>query len=313
VPEAQVRQLHRDGTGQAIVWLSAFPGDNLETEERGVIVTEPRFETVEVTPELALKLLDQNEHNRNLRDRALNALVADMKAGDYNGLNGETLKFTGASLDDPGTIVDGQHRLYAAVRSDKMVFVFGVSIDDQTTIDVGVKRSLGDALKLRGESNYTNLAAIVRRVWQIDNGHARTTIGPTNHQALRLFDSDAESFRTAARVGHSTADQLHMPVGIIGASYYKFAALDQDDADDFFDRLKSGIVNLDEYPSHKAIYVMRRWLENRWTERHKRTNPVLFHAVLIKAWNAYREGNEISTLVWNRGGSKKPEPFPEPM
>jgi hypothetical protein len=34
-------------------------------------------------------------------------------------------------------------------------------------------------------------------------------------------------------------------------------------------------------------------------------------ALFIKAWNAYREGREVSLLKWNPGGAR-PEEFPVP-
>jgi hypothetical protein len=57
------------------------------------------------------------------------------------------------------------------------------------------------------------------------------------------------------------------------------------------------------------IYALRSLLEkDRMAIR--RFGQTYRLAVIIKAWNAYRDGREVKSLRWTQGGAN-PEPFPE--
>ena len=75
-------------------------------------------------------------------------------------LNGETVK-----IASDGTILDGQHRLYACIQAGvpfETVVIRGLPPEAQDTIDTGMARKFADQLALRGEVNTPLLAAITR-------------------------------------------------------------------------------------------------------------------------------------------------------
>ena len=66
-----------------------------------------------VTPKKAEAWLKTNlEHQRNVSRSHVSKLAEMMRAGEFDGLNGESIKF-----DKKGSLIDGQHRLRAIIES----------------------------------------------------------------------------------------------------------------------------------------------------------------------------------------------------
>lgn len=266
---------------------------------------DPRIEVVEVTPEMAATWLENNPHNRSIRVKHVEALAADMKSGDWR-LNGETIKIT-----SDGVLVDGQNRLSAIVEADVPVrtFVaFNVPMEDQTTVDTGAKRTLGDVLKLNKVSNPVTVAAILTRVWTVENGSIRNPLRPSVSQALRLYEDNMDDIDEAARVAARTVSRLRVkiPLAPIGSCYFYFSRIDPEDADVFFEKLGTGA----DLSVGDGIYALRSWITLRAAEKGQ-MDTTLFHAVIIKGWNAWRDGKVTHFIKWQSGGSR-PENFPEP-
>lgn len=101
-----------------------------------------KFERVTVTPELARKMLDQNQNNRaHIRWASVSAMAAEMKRGEWK-LNHQPIAF-----DEDGLVLDGQHRLHAIERSGatiELIVCTGAPRDSFNTLDRGIKRSLAD-------------------------------------------------------------------------------------------------------------------------------------------------------------------------
>lgn len=261
-------------------------------------------EVTEVTPEMAMEWLESNTHNRTLRQQFVERLAQAIKRGEWV-LNGETIKI------NPNAVVDGQHRLWAIVTAGlpvKALVAYNVPDAAQETIDTGVKRTLSDMLKLRGEKHHVTLAAtlVQLHIWQ-----TRGKLGlqgafyPTAQQAMGLLEKYPE-IRNSIEVARRTSAHIKYPGGLGGVLHWIFSQIDAADADDFFDRLASG-HNLDE---GNAILALRNTIINYGTIRND--DKIRIAALTIKAWNFYRAGSDIKTLVWKAGGAK-PEPFPKPV
>lgn len=107
-------------------------------------------EVVRVTPEIAVKWLEGNVHNRDIRDSVVTKYAEDMKAGRW-GLTHQGLAFTGEKDDPRSKLIDGQHRLYAIVEAEVAVFMtvtWNVPEESQEYIDGGIPRTAVDVLKL---------------------------------------------------------------------------------------------------------------------------------------------------------------------
>ena len=112
-----------------------------------------------ITPKLAEIFLKNNNANRPLKQRQIASLARAMKEGDWK-INGDTIR-----RSKSGTIIDGQHRLHAVVRSQLTIqswLIDGLDEDAFDTIAIGGNRSAADTLSCRGAKNSTTLAASLR-------------------------------------------------------------------------------------------------------------------------------------------------------
>ena len=296
-----------------------------------------------VTPAMAEYWLTLNEHNRNIRNSAVNGWAVDM--GDDNWLlNGETIKFTRS-----GRLIDGQHRVLGIVASGQTVESYianGLDENVQPTIDIGITRSFADMLKLRGERNTAVLGSVVRRVylWQMRVERAnsleemgleimeysiteaaqesstlhfkrqptnsayllRGGVRPTTTKLLELLDGKhGDSLREAARVGAKARANLRTSAAVFGLCYWLFERIDREDADDFFDQIMYG----DSITRGDPSFALRRALGDR-SGRYIREE--ITTAIIIKAWNYYRERRPMDVCAWKAGG-RHPEAFPIPI
>lgn len=265
-------------------------------------MSDLRVETMTITPKKAEQMLSANTRNRPIKKTVVERLTGAIERGEWR-LNGETIKFNGADL------IDGQHRLLAVVAAQKAietVVVFGLPTEAQETVDTGVKRSLADILALRGEHDTAALAGAVVLLWREQTNQEKVTGGlayPTMQQALGILEANPgirePTTKLLRRLGISDSVARYLN--------FRFTSLDADDADYFFAHLVSG-AGLD---TGNPILVLRQSLE-RDLVSSRPMSPVTRRAVIIKAWNAFRQGEKIQMIYWRPGGSR-PEVFPKPI
>ena len=99
-----------------------------------------------ITPELAARLLEGNKNNRHLRESVVDAYAQDMLNGHW------LLNNQGIGLGEDGSVIDGQHRLAAVVKSGCSVRMLvvgnlpvmggsnGVKLRTVDTVDTGIVR-----------------------------------------------------------------------------------------------------------------------------------------------------------------------------
>jgi hypothetical protein len=266
---------------------------------------EPKIDMVLVTPEMAKEWLERNTHNRNLRERKLRAMVLDMQQGDWK-FAGDPIRF-----DINGDLQDGQHRLTALVRvgiPQEFMVITGLATEIRETIDQGTPRSFGDVLKLRGEGNCTTLASITRRVavWQNDRTPDNKGMYVPTHAQLITTLEKYPDLREAAKIAQATSARCKIPVGTLGLTWWMFGQIDTSDRDSFFHSLRTG-TNLEE---GSPIAALRNVAMDVSSNPRKQLPQRAMTALIIKAWNKFREGEYTSSLRWKPGGAN-PERFPE--
>jgi hypothetical protein len=264
----------------------------------------PQYEVIQVTPKLAEKWLNQNTHNRRVRENAVIGYARDMEAGNWSE-NGESIKFAA-----DGTLLDGQHRLHAIALSGvtlPMLVVTGLRNAAQETMDDGRKRTVADALTLRGEHNAVQLAAVTRRAYMWRQGVYRNAglQPPTNSECLTFLE-DNPRLRESTTVAVSLRKPTGLPASVIGLAHWVFFGIDAEDATWFFDRLGTG-AGLEQY---HPIWTLRKRSAEIAQESGRVPEDMLL-AFVIKAWNAYRDGTEMKLLRFKPGGAM-PEKFPLP-
>lgn len=268
---------------------------------------EPRHAIMRIGPREAEKLLQGNTHNRNLRERNVEAWAHNMRKGKWVQ-NGETLKF---AYD--GTVLDGQHRLKAIIKADltlPFLVVYGLPLFAQDTVDGGPKRTFTDVLKIKGYANYAALATTTRAAFVWNAGERNLSspgIVPTTPELLDLLLAEQDLLEDSATVAMRVRAHRPLQPMVGGLSYYLFSKLDQVDTEYFFARYQDGANLAKNHP----INVLIRTVDQRTLTRHMTTPPTTYLAFVVKAWNAYREGRTLNHLSFRSGGAK-PEPFPEP-
>lgn len=276
--------------------LLAFKDDTRPQPEGSKI----KVESVEIDHETAAMLLESNTLNRNVAGHVVDKYARDMKAGEWK-LNGQTIK-----IGESGRLLDGQHRLFAAVKSGRSfpaIIVSGLEDKVFETFDLGARRSLADLLIDRGEINTSTLAAALRQVWLIENGLLTgRNAAPTISEMLTTLEQHPglrDSVRYAAKIKHITAPTL------VVALHYFFSVRDAPKAEEFIERLSDG-ANL---PAKHPILRLRDQLMNAKNERKNTQADPERAAWVIKAWNAFLDGRELAHIKWAPTGPRA-EAFP---
>lgn len=259
-----------------------------------------------ITPAQATKWLEQNVNNRPIREAKVAQFIRAMERGEWV-MNGESIKRNGN-----GDLLDGQHRLWACALSGvsfESLVVDGLSTDVQATVDQGTKRTLGDTLRWRGESNGTTLGSMLRVIKRFyDTGEVATQgykDSYTKGELIELLDTVEPDLR------ESLAYPERDPVGslltrtVAGSLFHLFRQTDEDDAVMFFELLGTGASLGDGNP----ILLLRNALIASKQRTHSKMDTRHRAALTIKAYNFWRRGELINRLLWRAGGAKA-EHFP---
>ena len=241
-----------------------------------------------ITPDVAGYLLSRNKDNRRINHKYARKLASQMSEW---AVNGETIKCNGRWGEGDRIIcdrlVDGQHRLTACVESNVpfMTYVVLGNDLDFATIDTGKRRTAGDVLGMSGHINGNRLAAALRMVHSYRLGMDNGIVEASNHEVLALIDVYPGVAESMAFVRGTRGQVKLVEPSVIDACHWLFSQASRDDADAFVTALLTGI-DLDK---ESPIYAIReRFLKER-TGKSK-INKVYAMALVIKAWNAYRDG-----------------------
>jgi hypothetical protein len=257
------------------------------------------YDVVEVTPELAEEWLQKNTFNRK-RSNVLVDFYAEIMMADQWRLNGEPIIF-----DRTGKLQSGQHRLWACIEAEtsfNTLVVWGTDPDAIYTVDTGRKRTMMDALTLRGEKDVAVLGSMLTWIWRWENnvmdqgGRAR----PSNVTLLKMLDNRPE-IRDALHYAYRMRKGIKAPVALLSALFYEFSQIDADDAEAFFQQCATG----ENLSASDPAYAWRRWIMSRYLEASK-PNQQTIAAITVKAWNAFRRHEPVKAFRW--AGN---EPFPE--
>ncbi len=243
-----------------------------------------------VTPELAVKWLEGNTHNREIRP-ALVERYARMMANGRWVLNGESIIF-----DVTGKLLDGQHRLWACFESKtpfETVVITDVDPDAFLTIDQGAKRTAGDALHVDAEIDLigvpeNRVAAACSMVWQY---RTKNLFGKQNNftpamvvEMVKAEPAIIEWTRDAHRCGKG----LKSFATPLAAAMHLGAKGQPEKAREFMDRFVDG-ANL--APGNPILALRARAMSNpphvQWEKMY----------LVVSAWNAFAQGRSLQKLM----------------
>lgn len=276
-------------------------------------VTTTQYETRLIGPTLAELMLENNGRNRKLSGRLVAKLAKMMKEGQW--------VFDGAPirLDTEGHLIDGQHRLWAVIESgttQTFLVVMGLPTETMAVMDTGKSRNFADVLRMHDQSlaDVSQIAATANIIyrWEVLNarGKAISSSGASYipyQNLLDFFIANREELLAAFKVGRARAKGLRTSTSALALVAWLTHKVDEQDSEFFFDRLLDGAG----LPASSPILTLRNFFLNTRDKTGTRPHVEMLVAFTVKAWNAFRDGDELHVLQWRRGGAK-PESFPIP-
>lgn len=276
---------------------------------------EPTAQWMNVTPAMAKDWLENKMPvNRNLSTDNLKSIASDMNRDNFPQ-TGDSIKFCWN-----GNLLDGQHRLQGIVSSGKMqrlLVVTGLDPEVFTYLDLGRKRNAADALSIEGVESASKIAAMIKFIINYKRGKFLAMVkGTQQDKRYRLTNRDVvdfmrehqESIQESYPYGHGAGNRDKVLSGSnMSGLHYIFKTLTPDagrDADYFFHALAIG----SDLAKDSPIFLLRQRLITDLRSK-KKMPPLEKVALVIKAWNAYRQNRKIKALTW----SSVQEAFPKPV
>lgn len=269
------------------------------------------YETVVVTPEVAEEWLETMGVNRKLSESNLDAITQAMREDRWHD-DGTPIRF-----NTRGEMIDGQHRCMAISVTGKkqiLLVVRGVEPKAMTTLDTGKSRSRADVLSIYDPSlvSLTTLAGVVTIIIRWNRGirsNAMRNAYVSNDEFIEYFAANRDALIEAATVGRrESAHHRGVTSQAVGLCAWLFARIDKEDAEYFWLRLRDG-AGLEK---GDPILALRNFFIREAANSRQNLRADIAAALIIKAWNAYREGRSMELLRFKVGGAK-PERYPDPV
>lgn len=263
----------------------------LKKEQKELNITlEPSVAIEIITPTLAEKLLSNNPLNRNLNEDRVLRYRREMEEGRWQ-FNGESVK-----ICDDGSLIDGQHRLAAIVKtqiSQKSIIVRNLPREVFSTIDLGRTRTLTDLLNITGYQYADKMSGAIRLISMLNENKeiARSKIKcRSNYTIDELFSfiKQNASLQDDILYAHSNFSTLIKKAGspIINATFYLFKQKDEALAMELMNGLNTGYMldgNSVIYHCREAITAHR---EAVVSGRYSDSGYLLY--LIVKTWNLLR-------------------------
>lgn len=266
-----------------------------------------------ITPEMARKLLDKNEKNRNVSERQVEYLTTEI-LNDRFMFNGESI-----IVAENGALLDGQHRLMAVVKANKSIesiLIEGVPNEAQKTIDVGITRTAANVLSMEGIKYSTVVAKGVRAI--LMNLSISTKKGGGRISSSEILAAYKKEEALLSEMASYTVHLYNVSSKIIsagqGLAYIYLFSLEDRLAKQFIKEVYTGQqVGL----SNAAILLRNRLIDDKlsrkkMTETNKRD-------LVITAWKKYLRGEinenlkltseDLSLVAYGAQSKLKPRDF----
>ncbi len=244
-------------------------------------------EQVYLTVALAREWLETNVRNRKLSTDKVRRYAKDMVEGLWQE-NGENFIFSGT-----GILLDGQHRLEAAILSNHEMWITvtrGVDPNAFHTIDSGEARRPKDVLSINGEEYSDVLAPAINHHERYSSQRKRGGGSLSKPAALRYLEENPQLRDSAVYVSGVTGVSPLSPSMSV-ALHAIFSTLDPKAADAFINKLITGC----EIGSGDPVHLCRDELLSLRMQRGS-ADPRDQMNYALRAWNAIRMGDRPRKL-----------------
>ena len=216
--------------------------------------TEPTAQQVLVTPEMAMKWLERsNLNNRKLSEKRVQVMARDITEGRW------MLTHAGIAFESNGTLIDGQHRLWAIVEAGIPVELFvWRNVDPKTmmVIDCGISRTMADILNIAGENEDVNREQVAVLRAMLGGFSQPPILSPSETSALLQQYSKAIHFAIENLPHIVAANGVNTVItrAVIARAYYNVNA---DALEEFCRMLTTGVVTSED---ESVIAMLRQQL-----------------------------------------------------
>jgi len=259
-------------------------------------------EQVTLTPELAAewKATVTTETQRKYRDHHALKLSRAIERGEWKQ-NNDMFMF-----DKNGALANGQHRCGAVIKAGKTIVIvvaYDCTEDEIKHADQGgLPRRSDDALHYAGFVQERNIAAIINTIHRDIEGDR---FAPSADQCIAFAQANRAALYEANAYWYR-GKETRCPVepSILCAVYFVAAQTDKASAASFVTAVTD---NVPRVRHDGAWHVIKRFKQNNemLTGRMNRKTKV---ALVIKAYNAWKDGKTMPFLRWSPGQG---ESFPE--
>lgn len=266
-----------------------------------------------ITPEYAEKLLQKNVANRPLTKRIVDWYAYQMSIGQWT-ISGQTI-----SISDRGTLLDGQHRLAAIVKSGVPLWftiAYNVPFESFINYDNLKTRSAKDAMSVENIPNALNLSTMIGAYNAIISGQLATlgfgfTVNKrvngggvykskhkfTNNDVIQLYHSNADLFQEVYKNAASCYKSKHIfRLSQIGAIMYYLINDKMHPKEKVFDFFRQ--LHTNENITNKTIFYLREKFIDDAMATYKMV-PRMKYVFLVKTWNAYISGKEFKKFTYS--------------
>lgn len=255
-------------------------------------------EFMDVTPEMAQDLLDQNTNNRNVRRSRIEVLRKDIREGRWV-LDCNPIRLGGDLL------YDGQHRLIAQVEEGatlEYLVCRNLNPAAKIVIDSGAKRTVADNLAMAGFKSAVRVAAAVNYLHMLDTlpddrrPHTWTQAGASTSEAMDYCLNHPEVEDAASALKGKIVKPLGPPATV--AAFVHMARVDPADAEEFFRLLSHPDEGISDVPGIHRLWLTLQRSPADLTVPDNKLRGLVHIGLIWRAWNDYRLQAPISTLAY---------------
>ena len=270
-----------------------------------------------VTPQLAADILKANTLNRPINEATVADYVDQMKKGLWK-LNGEPI-----IIATGGQLLDGQHRLKAVVDSGvtiSAVVIYNVDPSAFSTIDTGRVRTAGDIFSIDGIENANQKAAAVSTYFRLlrkskdvetanetshdlYNSRSVRQLHVSKQEVLKFYKENKELVDSVVFASARCDRKVRLLTRSATSAYMLYLVINKnhpiEKVTNFFYEL-FGVIPV----TNKTVSIYNGLLLKNLSKQ-KILTPQLRHIYMIKTWNAYITGKELSFLAYYPDKEKK--------
>lgn len=261
-----------------------------------------QFKIETITPATAAKyLLTNTQEQRHISQAHVDRLVQSMTTGEFDGLNGQTIKFNGSAKKP--TLVDGQHRLTAIVqskRTQKMAVLRGVSENAFKTIDNDqASRTVENYYQIHNQEHAKVAAQVARWTYRVETfggrilrpekkapGHLAAWALKNHGDIPSVLDGADRHLTAFARAKLGTKSHLAF-------CYYHWYQKDPALAHDVLQYLGSNVGDVPTIFQHCKQYLMEEAARTQAQTVRGNERLGLVLSAMWAAWNSHRKGERI--------------------